>query len=620
MNRATKLIALGTLSLLTAATALRAQQVQATLSNDTVSVGQPVQLDVSVTGGQAKVPAQLTVDGLDIRQMGQSQNVQMSLDNGRFNATTTTVYTYLVMPLREGTFTIPAIAVNVAGSKTLKTAPQTLRVASGVGGGGGSMPVRPAIPAPQTQRPQTVPPQVQQLPPAQTQQPQDDRPVFGTILIPKKSAYVGEVVPVELRFYVDEQYPCNAPLPPRLSGDGFTVMKMSDMKLRKQEVNGRLYNVAVFQTALIPAKAGMLTIPEATLPIEIQVPLRGTRDMADLLSGLMGQPMSVKETVVQTQPEELEAKALPREGRPEDFSGAIGQFSMLSTASPKKTSAGDPVSLNVVVSGRGNFEAMGAPTLAENEGWRTYPPKEKFEPTAGDVIGFNGKKNYEFMLLAREDQSKTPDVKFAFFDPEIGKYVELKNDAIAVNARGSSAAGNTQIAVASAATPTPAAQATPAQPAPSLPQPGDELAKNFAPAEYTSLFQQKEFLIANGAVAVAWCAALIFAIGRMASRSSLAHKSARRREAKQILHQMEGSEKTEFYQRAEEFIALQFGGIITSDAHAALERSSLSEERKEALREVLARNQELKYSAGYAPGGLDAEERKRVLDTLKTLS
>lgn len=605
------------LSLLTMASAIRAQQVQATLSNDSVSVGQPVQLDISVTGAQAKVPAQLTVDGLDIRQMGQSQNVQMSLNNGRFDATTTTVYTYLVMPLREGTYTIPAVAVNVGG-KALKTAPQTLRVGPGAGGGNG-MPVRPAIPAPQTRPPQNVQPQVQQLPPTQTQQPQDDRPAFGTILIPKKSAYVGEVVPVEMRFYIDEQYPFNAPRLPRLSGDGFTVMKMSDPVLRKQEVNGRLYNVVVCQTALIPAKAGELTIPEATLDVEVQVPIRGPRGMDDLFSGLLGQSMSTREAVVKTQPEQLEAKALPREGRPDDFSGAIGQFSMLSTASPKKTSAGDPVSLNVVVSGRGNFEAMGAPTLADSEGWRTYPPKEKFEPNAGDVIGYNGKKNYEFMLLAREDQSATPEVNFAFFDPELGKYVELKNTAIAVNARGSSA-GGTQTAVASASTPAQQPQATPAQAAPSVPQPGDELVKNFAPAGFTPLFKQKEFLVANGVAALAWCAALVFAIGRIASRSSFAHKSALRREANGILRQMEGSEAAEFYQRAEDYIALQLGGIVTSDAHAALERSSLSDERKEAMRKILARNQELKYSAGYSAGGLDAEERKRVLDTLRTLS
>ncbi len=618
MNRVTKILALGMLGVLTAASALRAQQVQATLSNDTVPVGQPVQLDVSVTGGQAKVPAQLTVDGLDIRQMGQSQNVQMSLGNGGFNAMTTTVYTYLVMPLREGTFTIPAITVNIGGGKTAKTAPQTLRVGPG-GSGGGSMPVRPAIPAPQTQRPQTVPPQVQQMPPTQTQQGQDERPAFGSLIIPKKSAFVGEVVPVEMRFYIDEQYPFNAPRLPRLSGDGFTVMKMSEPVLRKQEVNGRLYNVVVCQTALIPAKAGTLTIPEATLDVEVQVPIRAPRGMDDLFSGLLGQPMSTREAVVKTEPEQLEAKALPRDGRPDDFSGAIGQFSMLSTASPKKTSAGDPVSLNVVVSGRGNFEAMGAPALADSEGWRTYPPKEKFEPSSGDLIGFNGKKNYEFMLLAKEDQTKTPEVKFAFFDPELGKYVELKNDAIAVNARGSSAGGGTQTAVASAATPIPTPQAAPSQPQPSVAQPGDELARNFAPAGFTPLFRQKEFLVANGAMALAWCAALVFALGRMASKSSFAHKSARRREAKQILHQMEGSEAAEFYQRAEDFIGLQLGGNITSDAHAALERSSQSEERKGALHDILARNQELKYSAGYSARGLDAEERNRVLDTLKTL-
>lgn len=614
MNSVTKKFTVWALGLLVMAVTVRAQDVQATLSNDVVAVGQPVELHITVATGAAKVPSKLTVDGLDIQQMGQSQSSQWTLSNQGLSVSTQIVYRYLVMPLREGTFTIPAVTVGLEGNKTQKTAPLTLRVGPGGSGGGYNMPVRPALPAPQTLPPQNVPPQVQQMPPPQKAQ-EDYRPAFGDIAIPKKTAYVGEVVPMELRFYVDEQYPFEPLQGPKVEGDGFTVGKISDPVLRKQEMNGRLYNVVVFQTALIPAKAGELTVTKATLPVSVQVPLRLPQDMQGAFSLFGRMPTQMQQELIESDPEKIEAKALPRDGRPADFSGAVGQFSMLSTASPKKTAAGDPVSLNVVVAGEGNFEAMGEPALAESEGWRMYPPKENFEARPGDMIGYGGKKTYEFMLLAREDQSKTPEVKFSYFDPKLEKYVELTNAQIAVSAKGSMPASS-QTAVASAATSPPAAQAAPE---PTAPQPGDELVKNFTSAQFTPIFKQKKFLVANGVAAVAWCAALLFVVGRMASKSSYAQKSALRREAKQIYHEMEGSEAAEFYQRAEDLVALQLGGTVAGDAHAALERSSLSDERKEALRAILARNQELKYSAGFGAGSLGADERKQVLDTMKTL-
>ena len=48
--------------------ASEAQQVRAELSQDYAAVGQPVRLNISVTGGRgAQVPQQLKIDGVDAR-------------------------------------------------------------------------------------------------------------------------------------------------------------------------------------------------------------------------------------------------------------------------------------------------------------------------------------------------------------------------------------------------------------------------------------------------------------------------------------------------------------------------------------------------------------------------
>ena len=113
--------------------ASEAQQVQAELSQDYAAVGQPVRLNISVTGGRgAQVPQQLKIDGIDARFVGKSEQMQWQMGKGGVNSTATSIYSYLIVPLRQGDFTIPAIPV-VVGGKTVKTSPLKLRVSGSHG-------------------------------------------------------------------------------------------------------------------------------------------------------------------------------------------------------------------------------------------------------------------------------------------------------------------------------------------------------------------------------------------------------------------------------------------------------------------------------------------------------
>src|SRR4029450_4862559 len=116
--------------------------VTAVLTSSETEVDQPVQLQIKVTGdANATPPNDISVDGLDIRYSGQSQLVEGR--NLRF--TYSFVYNYTVLPLKAGTFTIPALPVQT-NSGTLRTPALTLNVSpnddgattSRRGGGGGS--------------------------------------------------------------------------------------------------------------------------------------------------------------------------------------------------------------------------------------------------------------------------------------------------------------------------------------------------------------------------------------------------------------------------------------------------------------------------------------------------
>jgi hypothetical protein len=605
-----KLLGLFSLILFSLIQTGEAQQVQAELSQEYAGVGQPVRLNVSVTGARgAQIPQQLNVDGIDARFIGKSEQMQWQMKGGGVNSTSTSTFSYLIVPLRQGEFTIPPIPVTIDG-KTVKTAPLTLQVVGDQG-----VPVRPAIPVPksQTGRPTApAPPSGQAAPRSQGSQSDEKKITFGDLIIPKKTLFVGEVVPVELRFYFDAGYPARLPDRPVFSGEGFTVMPFSKPIEKQQEVDGRTYNVVIFQTAISAAKAGTLEISPATIESQIQVPGRAPSGFDDFFGSFFGSMLSgdVRQITVRTQSAKLEVKPLPKEGRPADFSGAVGQFSLQASATPKQAASGDPISFNVTVSGRGNFDAMAPPVLLEAEGWRSYPPGEKFEASPSDPVGFNGEKRFEFMIVAREDQSKTPVAQLSFFDPSLEKYVTIKSAAIEVAAKGTA-----DPAVAAAATP--AAQSTPAStPAPiqqeSLP------ASDFSPASFKPFAHDRGFLVANGVLAVVWSAALMFGLGRAVAASSFARKSAARRETRKLLHKMQNPECTpeQFLDMAEEFICARLNANgARSDAPELLENSRVSDETKLAVRTILNRHDECKYSVNGAK--LDATERKLFLDQLK---
>ena len=613
--RMQKLVFLFVLAVFGVTRAGEAQQVRAELSQDYAAVGQPVRLNISVTGGRGvQVPQQLNIDGIDARFVGKSEQMQWQMGKGGVNSNATSIYSYIVVPLRQGDYTIPAIPIVVAG-KTLTTSPLKLSVS----GGRGNVPVLPAIPVPQRQKSQQSappPPAAQPTPRSSRGSQQDESKIaFGDLIIPKKTVYVGEVVPVEVRFYYDANYPVRLPDRPAFSGDGFTVMRFSKPIEKQQEVGGRTYNLVIFQTALTAAKAGTLEISPATMESQIQLP--GRSGMDDFFGGFFGNMLStgdVRQTTVATQSGKLEVKPLPKDGQPENFSGAIGQFSLQASAAPKQAAAGDPISLNVTVSGRGNFDAMGAPVLLDADGWRTYPPGEKFEASQSDPIGFNGEKRFEYMIVAREDRSKTPAAELSFFDPAIEKYVTVRSNAIAVTAKG----GKVDPSPVAAATPTPEPQTTPSPAAPV--QAEDQFASDYTPASFSSFAYDRRFLMANGALAVAWSAALLFGLGRIAATSSFAKESAFRRNNRALLRKMEDPQcgPEQFFRSAEQFVhACLSANGTNSDLGELLERSKVSDQSKAAVRTILGRYDEWKYSPSDAPPRLEAADRQQFVAQLK---
>jgi hypothetical protein len=378
--------------------------------------------------------------------------------------------------------------------------------------------------------------------------------------------------------------------------------------------------VVIFQTAITAVKSGPLEIPPAKIEGRIQVPARGS-SQDDFFNGFFGGQgfgMTARDMTVSTKPSKIDIKPLPKDGRPDDFSGAIGQFSLDAKATPKKVDAGEPITLSVKVAGRGNFGAITAPTLLDAENWRSYPPNEKFTPSASDPIGYNGEKVFEYTIVARNDATLTPTPEFSFFDPAVEKYVTLKAAPIAVVARGSSTATQTTTVQAASSSPTPQA----ATPAPATPAPAEkvvDLVTSFRRGAFLPTLTDPTFLTVNGVVALALLALLALGILRAVASSDASQRAARLREVRRTLHAAEDPSKSaeEFFALAADFVhgrlSIAGGQGSTRDM---LESSKVSEETRTAIYALLNQADEARYAATHGTS-LDREARHTYIQQLK---
>ncbi len=225
--------------------------VTASLTETTTAVGQPVQLQLKISGARnATPPDRIEVRGLDINYSGQSTQVQML----NFNVTMSVVHTYTVVPQRAGAFVIPALEVTVDGKK-FATSPVTLNVGTGaVGGGGGSG------------------------------GGSGGRLAFAELVVPKQTAYVGEAIPVEFRIYVDSRVRWQTNEQPTIPGEGFTIQKLTNPAQNQTQRDGKQYRSCHVQdrdhageNRQAHARSGGDSLPRATAPAEAAAPRRARR-------------------------------------------------------------------------------------------------------------------------------------------------------------------------------------------------------------------------------------------------------------------------------------------------------------------------------------------------------
>lgn len=385
--------------------------VHATVSPRRTQVGEAIALTIEVDGVQnATAPALGQLDGFDAQYVGPS--TQISIVNGQMNASIQ--HRYSLMPLRPGHFTLGPFVVEYQGQQY-----RTAAVEVDVGGTG--QPPAAAAPAPRARR------QAQQAPGARARSAAGDA-LRLELSAPRREVYLHEQIPVDVTLYVgaiqvaDLQYPT-------LTGDGFSIDKFPEPTQRQQTIDGRTFRLVHFHTTIVPLRTSELSLA-ATLRLNVLSRRRsGLNDPffdQFFQGGFFGterRPMDVR-----SDPLTLHVLPLPNDGKPADFSGAVGRFTLDVTAAPTQLNAGDPITLRMNLHGTGSLTDANPPFVTNTQNFRTYDAR----PAKAD----GALKAFEQVLIPNDARVHAiPPVRFSFFDPRARQYRTVQSQPIALVVR-----------------------------------------------------------------------------------------------------------------------------------------------------------------------------------------
>ena len=349
----------------------------------------------------------------------------MSNINGQWSQSVQTTFSYRLLADVEGNITVGP-ATCTAGGKSISSQSFTIKVEKM---SQAQMQQRQQQQQQQQQRRQAFDPWAQQPQPASQI---DGTKLFARASVSNANPYQGEQVIITYKVYT--QVPLSQVGIDKLPGNkGFWAEDLSAGKQIKQyeeSLNGQRYQVAeIRKGALFAQESGKLTIEPLDLNVlaMVQAPRRRTGTLLDLFDDPFFNMAQAVEYPLHTKPLSVNVRKLP--AGPDDFSGAVGSFSVKGGLNLDKVKANEAVSYRLTISGRGNLMLVTPPTPQFPSSFEVYDPQIEDNITKGDN-GVSGSRTYEWVLIPRSQGKYTiPAYRFVFFDPSSSQYVTLTVNA-----------------------------------------------------------------------------------------------------------------------------------------------------------------------------------------------
>ena len=380
---------------------------------DAVVVGDQFRLSYTVTTQKVKDFRAPSIKGFDVL-MGPSRSQQSSTQivNGNVTSTSSITFTYILMANTAGEYTIGGASIvadgnqMVSNSVKIKVLPQDQNSNGGQGGSSAHSSSGTSV---------------------------SDQDLFITATASKTNVFEQEAFVLTYKIYTRESnlQLNNAKLPDFKGFHSQEIEMTTNARWTPEHYRGRNYYTTVYrQFVLFPQQSGKLYIDPAQFQMTIGKPVQSD-DPFDAFFNGGSNVIEIKKSIA-TPKIAINVSPLPA-GKPADFSGGVGEFTVSSSINSKELKTNDAITIKLVISGTGNLKLISNPEIKFPEDFEVYDPKVDNQVRLTRE-GLTGNRVIEYLAIPRHAGTyKIPGVSFSYFDIRSKSYKTLKTEEYVVN-------------------------------------------------------------------------------------------------------------------------------------------------------------------------------------------
>ncbi|MDL1983280.1 MAG: BatD family protein [Deltaproteobacteria bacterium] len=267
----------------------------------------------------------------------------------------------------------------------------------------------------------------------------ESSPLFLEARISKNNLYLNQNALYTLRLFMREQVSNISLEMPEV--EGLVFESLAEPQKYSTSINEKRYEVIELKYILMPKKPGIYSIPAAGMRMTVYKRNRRDGFFEDPFFNMRkGKPAYLSSNEIQ-----LDVKNLPKQNRPNNFSGLVGRFDVKANLDPVEVKANESATLTIIVQGRGNVRQIPDLKLSDIKGLKIYQDKPRLNINKNESA-ISGEKIMKWAIVPEKSgEYIIPSMALAFFDPEKGLYRELKTESFSLKSNPGADAGSSDL-------------------------------------------------------------------------------------------------------------------------------------------------------------------------------
>lgn len=214
---------------------------------------------------------------------------------------------------------------------------------------------------------------------------------------------------------------------PKFSDFWNHIIKIPKITVERGTYKNEPYNEVVWRkVVLYPQKTGKLVLEPLSLNLSVGIPTQKRDFFGSKIYRQVQKTTTTGKNIINV-------KTLPEKNKPDNFTGAVGQFDFDVVLSKKSLKASESFQAKVKVNGKGNLKLFKLPKIVVPNTLELYEPEYK-ENIKVLLSGMKGSIEDSYTIVPQfQGKYPIPEISFSFFDPIKKEYKTLNSFELIVD-------------------------------------------------------------------------------------------------------------------------------------------------------------------------------------------